>query len=309
MRPRSGEGGKPVKARHRKAVKRRNAAKAVARRGSSPDNQETKVALLSRERDEALELFSTASQVLKVISSSPGDLKPVFQTMLENAVRICEAKFGVLWRYDNETFGPAALFGLTPAHAEFDRQRGSHRPAAGSILERLSQTKDVVRIADALAEPSPSPAATLGGARSLIAVPMLKENELIGGITIFRKEVRPFSDKQIALLTNFAAQAVIAIENTRLLNELRQRTDDLSESLDRQTATSEVLQVISSSPGDPQPVFAAMLDNAVRVCGAHSGNLLLYEDGALRIVAMHAASSHWSQLRRHEPTVRPPARK
>jgi transcriptional regulator with GAF, ATPase, and Fis domain len=123
------------------------------------------------------------------------------------------------------------------------------------------------------------------GARTVLAVPMLKENELIGAIAIYRQKVRPFTEKQIALLTNFASQAVIAIENTRLLNELRQRTDDLSESLEQQTATSEVLRVISSSPGELDTIFSTMLSNALRICEAKFGNLFLYEGGVFREVS------------------------
>ncbi len=252
---------------------------------------------------ESLEQQTATSEVLRVISSSPGELEPVFHAMLANAVRICDAKFGVLYRHDNEAFHPGALFGVPPGFAEFDRQRGSFQPTAGTPLDRLLRTKDVVHTTDDSAEPVPSAAAKFGGARSHVAVPMLKENALIGAIVIYRQEVRPFTDKQIALVQNFAAQAVIAIENTRLLNELRQRTDDLTESLEQQTATSEVLRVISSSPGDLKPVFEAMLANAVRICGARFGNLSLFDGNALRVTTMHNAPPALEELRRSNPVI------
>ena len=162
-------------------------------------------------------------------------------------------------------------------------------------LARLIETKEPVHVADLRSEPAYkasgfAPLVTLidsGGARTLLVVPMLKENKLVGAIAIYRQEVRPFTDKQIELVQNFAAQAVIAIENARLLNELRQRTRDLTESLEQQTATSEVLQVISSSPGDLEPVFATMLENAVRICDAKFGNIYRWDGDALHLVATH----------------------
>src|SRR5262249_13925472 len=149
--------------------------------------------------------------------------------------------------------------------------------------------------------------AKLAGARTVVVVPMLKESDLVGVIIIYRQEIRPFSDKQIELVQNFASQAVIAIENTRLLNELRQRTDDLSEALEQQTATSEVLGVISSSPGELEPVFEALLANAKQLCGAKFGNLYLREGDAFRTVALHGATPEYTEARRRAPLIRPAA--
>ena len=284
MRRRSRAGCKPIKARRRKAatLSRANAPKARGRRKPSGANTSAnmEIALLKRERDEALEQQKATLEVLGVISASPGELEPVFQAMLENAVRICEAKFGSLFRFDGENFHFAAEVGTPLEYATFQKDRGPLRPRSGTQLERVLRTKQVCHSDDYAAEAIPGYAATLGGARSTVYVPMLKDDALIGVINIYRQEVRPFTDKQIALVQNFAAQAVIAIENTRLLNELR-------ESLEQQTATSEVLGVISSSPGELEPVFQTMLENAVRICQAQFGTMNLYDGSTFRNVALH----------------------
>src|SRR5215510_13578099 len=219
----------------------------------------------------SLEQQTATSEVLKVISSTPGELEPVFNAMLANATRICEAKFGILQLYEGDGFRAVALHDVPPAYAEW-RLKSVLRPGPEHPLGRVARTKQTIHVADILAEPEDARGglATLAGARTILNVPMLKENQLIGTISIYRQEVLPFTDKQIELVQNFAAQAVIAIENARLLNELR-------ESLQQQTATADVLRVISGSPGQLEPVFRAMLGNAVRICGAKFGNLWLRE--------------------------------
>jgi GAF domain-containing protein len=253
---------------------------------------------LLNELREALEQQTATSEVLQVISSSPGELEPVFQTMLENATRICDAKFGTMFRFDGEAFHPMAMLNTPPALTNFLQQRGRFVPEPGNGLYQVWRSKQPVHTLDDAASPVPTTPARLAGARTYLGVPMLKDDELIGIIVIYRQEVRPFTEKQIELVKNFAAQAVIAIENTRLLNELR-------ESLQRQTATAEVLQVISSSPGVLEPVFQSILGNATRLCEAQIGNLHLCEGDALRIVAMHGSPTEWTEYRRQNPVLRP----
>ena len=279
MRRRSRAGGEPVKTRRRKtaARKRGNAPKAVRNRSVSIPSKETEVARLTRELNEALLRETANSEILGLISKSPGDLKLVFRTILEDATRICNATFGILYRFDGKAFHFAAEVGTPAEHVEFQKQRGPFQPLPGGHLERVMRTKQVSHSADRAVEPV-NLAAKLGGARSLVAVPMLKDDALIGAILIYRQEVQPFTGKQIALLQNFAAQAVIAIENARLLNELRQ-------SLEQQTATADVLRIISSSPGQLEPVFQAMLENAIRICEAKHGHMVLRDGKLFHLVA------------------------
>jgi GAF domain-containing protein len=295
-------GGVAMKARGEKAtkVKRRKEATAVRCRSPSVADLQKQLDDRTRERDEAIEQQSATSEVLRVISSSPGELEPVFQAMLQNAVRICGAKFGTLFRYDGKLFHRAAWTGTPDALVEFQKQRGPFRPESEGVLARVLQTNGVAHSADSAVEPNPGVATKLGGARSIVGVPMLKDNELVGAIVIYRQEVRPFSDKQIALVQNFAAQAVIAIENTRLLNELR-------ESLQQQTPTAEVLGVISSSPGELAPVFESLLANAKHLCGAKFGMLALREGDAFRTVALHGATPDYTEARWRAPLIRPAA--
>ena len=255
---------------------------------------------------EALEQQTATSEVLKVVSSSPGDMKPVFEAMLANALHICDAKFGHILLYDGERYHAAYLHEVPSSYREFWEQHGPIRPGPKTGLARLARTKQVSHIPDLKAdttytEGDPLRVVTVeqAGARSLLAVPMLKETELIGAIVIYRQELRPFTDKQIDLVKNFAAQAVIAIENTRLLNELRLRTNDLTELLDQQTATSEVLKVIASSRGELEPVFNAMLANATRLCEAPFGNLFLRDDSKFRPVAIHNKEMYDVYLQRN----------
>jgi two-component system, NtrC family, sensor kinase len=240
----------------------------------------------TRDLTESLQQQTATTDVLKVISSSPGELEPVFNAMLENATRLCEASYGNLLLREGDAFRMAAVHGDLPALVlEKWRPGNLFRPNPEVPIARAARTGKVVQVADLRedlaylnGDPLPVLAVDVAGARTLIAIPMLKEGELVGAIVIYRQEVRPFTEKQIELVSNFAAQAVIAIENTRLLSELR-------ESLAQQTAAADVLEVISRSAFDLQPVFESVAKNSVRLCEADHAVVFRFDGELLRVVA------------------------
>ena len=263
-------------------------------------------AQLVRERDQALEQLSAASEVLKIISSSPGDLRPVFDALAENAARLCHGfDVYVQLREGNLVRYVAHYGGIIPASPAV----GGTRPLTRDlIIGRAMLELRLIHLVDAQAEseefPEGSAIARRTGYRAIIAVPLMREGYAIGTIAVRRVEAKLFSDKEVELLTNFAAQAVIAIENARLLNELRQRTADLGESLEQQTATFEVLKVISSSPGELEPVFRAILEKATRICRTKIGILFRFDDGAYAAVATLGVTAAYNEYLNQGP-IRP----
>ena len=287
MRRRSSASTTPLKASRRKAVrpKRRNAPKVARRRRSSSPDLIEKVALFKRERDELLEQQTATAEVLRIISASPGDLKPIFAVILENATRLCQANFGVLFLCEGDAYRAVAMHNAPSAYVEARRREPLVSMTGTTVIAEVARTKRTIQTADMAKNPAyrKNPQYTqlfvrLTGARTFVGVPMLKDDALIGVIGIFRQEVRPFTDKQIELLTNFAAQAVIAIENTRLLNELRQ-------SLEQQTATGEILASISGSITDAKPVFDAIVRNLLRLFGTRFAVVQVLHDGIIQMPA------------------------
>src|SRR5215468_8150555 len=283
MKRPSGTGGKPVKTRHHKIVRLAFGALrrfSVSNRGPSNlqrelDQRTCELAEARKHLAQALEQQTATADVLKVISRSTFDLKAVLDTLVESAARLCDAYDAGIFLREDESLIFGAHHGPIPQ--DVVRRRLSRTWTNGrAVVDRKP-----VHVLDLTAAGDEFPAGRADalrlGHRTILSVPLLREDEAIGSLSLRRTEVRLFTDKQIELATTFADQAVIAIENTRLLSELRQRSRELSESLEQQTATSEVLRIISRSPAELEPVFQAILANATRLCGAKFGSLALYD--------------------------------
>ena len=298
--------GKAVKTQRRRTLKRHNTSKNARGHSSPTTSRETDVVRLTRERDEALEQRAATAEVLKLISRSTFELQTVLDALVASAVRLCEAERGVVFRREGEFYKSVAYYNYPREFQEFHENQPI-TPGRGTTVGRMALEGKTVQIVDILADPEDTftEAQKLGRGRATLAVPLLREATPIGALALQRTEPRPYSPKQIELVETFAAQAVIAIENARLLGELHQRTDDLSESLEQQTATSEVLGVISSSPGELTPVFNSMLVNATRICGAKFGVLFLIEGDGFRSVATHGLPPAHAEERRREPVIYP----
>jgi GAF domain-containing protein len=252
---------------------------------------------------ESLQQQTATADVLKVISRSTFDLQPVLDTLISSACRLCEADIGAVRYQDGSTYRLAADYGFAPGWRDHLAHQ-SAEPNRGSIFGRTVADRRTVHIPDVLADPEFTRLATqkLMGFRAALGVPLIREGQVFGVLNLFRFAPRSFTEKQIELVETFADQAVIAIENVRLFDEVRARTEDLRESLQQQTATADVLKVISSSPGELEPVFQAMLENATRICEAKFSNLFLREGDAFRAVAVYGEPAYVESWQR-EPLI------
>jgi signal transduction histidine kinase len=293
-----------MKARHSRTtkLKRRKEPTAARGRASSAADLQEQLDRRTRELAEALEQQTATSEVLRVISSSSGELAPVFESLLASAKHLCGAEFGIILLREGDAFRTVALHGATAEYTEARWRAPFIRPAADTGLGRVLETKQVGQIADVQAvagyvdNPVQAPIVQLAGVRSKLTVPMLKEEDLIGVIEIDRQEVRPFTDKQIELVKNFAAQAVIAIENARLLSELR-------ESLQQQTATADVLKVISRSTFDLQTVLQTLVESAARLCDADQGTITRQKDGVFYRAEAYGFPPEFIEMVRDVPVM------
>ena len=276
MRRRGKAGGKAVKTRQPKALKRRKAPKTARDRSLRANGKATNVVRLTNERDEAREQQKATAEILQVIRASPTDAQPVFETIVRNAVSLCGSLYANVFRFDGELLHFVASHNVGPSFLDMLQRKFPMRPDSSQVVGRVMLTKSVVRIEDTLADPEYDQQFPRSlGFRRLLGVPMLRDGEPLGAIVVGWAEPGPVSKIQEELLKTFSDQAAIAIENTRLLNELR-------ESLQQQTATADVLKVISSSPGDLEPVFQAMLGKAMQLCEAKFGVMFRFADGVFR---------------------------
>ena len=287
MRRRGKTGGKEGKTQRRQTVRRRNTAKVARRRKPPAADAAERIALLTRERNEALEQQAATSEILGVIRRSPTNAQPVFDAIVESASRLCDAVFSVVWRYDGDLLHYVASHNFTPELLDYVFKMYPKRPDRSVAAGRAILDGRIAHVPDLRADRAYAHEVTLiGNWRASLAVPMLRDGKPVGAISVGKAEAVPFSERQIQLLSTFADQAVIAIENVRLFEAEQKRTRELSEALEQQTATSEVLKVISSSPSDLRPVFQSMLENSVRICEAKFGQMFLCEDDKVRVVAL-----------------------
>jgi GAF domain-containing protein len=296
--------GKQAKKRHGSTKpKRTNAPTAPGQDSPSAGDAST------RQLNDALERENATAEVLRIISNSPSDLQPVFDTILAHATRLCEATHGHVWRFDGEQLHAVAVRG-DERFVKWLRQHNPVRPIAGSAADRIVRGERLVHVADRREEDAYLSSQTFrelvdtSGIRASLSVGLHRGDTLLGMINVYRQEVRPFTDKQIELVTNFAQQAVIAIENTRLLKELRQRTDDLTESLQQQTATADVLKVISRSSFDLQAVLEIVVQNAVRLCEANKGFIYRQEGDSYHVAASYGHSPEFLEIVQRLPIHR-----